>query len=156
MAYKKMIKKSETTLGGIVFSLILAIAIFFGFYLWMQANATEQGLTMPTQSSAAFAKLETSQSEIDTNINDVKDALGAVDEADSTFGAAWNGLKGLLAVAQLPLKFVSVAFNSLSALVSVVIPVLPPWANSLITMGITAFIVFVIWSIFKGDPNVIR
>ena len=150
------IKKSSATLAGVVFSILIVMAIFFGFYLWIDANRTEGNMTMNDDYSRAFTQLQTQQGKLNTSIEEVKSSASSVVEADNTFQAAWNGLKGLITVAKVPFAFVGVALGSFEVMTTPLTGFLPSWAKTLINVGLIGAIIFIIWSIMKGDPNVIR
>jgi hypothetical protein len=70
MDYKK-IKKSESSLGGIVFSLIIAMLVFsFGFY-WIQQNAEESGRTVDTMYNESFTNLAATQTDLNNKIEEI-------------------------------------------------------------------------------------
>lgn len=152
------IKKSESTLGGLVYSIIIAICVFTGMFLWIQTNNTDSqhNLYQDTVYNDSYTRLSSKQTEMGNTVNDITSAARNVTEAGSAFGVALNGLKGLLAVISLPLKFLDTAKESFILITNPITSLIPDWLRIWIGIGIIAFIIFIIVSIMKGDNNIIR
>jgi hypothetical protein len=156
MVNQKMIKKSETTLASVVVSLLIVMAIFYGGYLYISANAMDASLTIPANYTDTYDRLQSEEALLKSNVNEIKSAASNVSEADVGFATAWNGLKGLIAVVKVPFNLVSIGQAVTNLMITPLTGYVPSWAIVLIDIGIIMLIVFIIWSILKGDPNVIR
>ena len=152
----KKLKKSESTLASVVFSVLIVMGLFFGFYLWIDANGTDADLTMDNNYTSTYTQLQGRQTELSNSVDELKSTAKNVTEADSSFASAWNGLKGLILVAKIPFQFVDTAISTFDLMITPLVGILPAWAKPLIGIGLLAILIFIIWSIMKGDPNVIR
>lgn len=151
------IKKSESTLAGITFSIIIGLGIFFGMFLWIQSNSTESGVSLNDPSyNESYVRLLDKQDALSDTVNDVTSGAKNLTEAGSDFGIAWNGLKGLVSIFKAPLQLIDIGKETFELMTAPLAGIIPQWILNLIVLGLVAFIVYVIVSIFKGDPNVIR
>ena len=153
----KKIKKSESTLAGITFGIIIAIGIFTAMFLWMQTNAEESGVVLnDPKYNDSYNRLVQNQDSLNNTIEELKNNANNIVEPDSAFGVAWNGLKGLVNVFKVPLQMLSIGYETLNIMTYPLTDVIPRWLLVILQIGLVAFIIFVIVSIFKGDNNVIR
>jgi len=146
-----MIKKNAT-LTSVVLSLILVFGIFIGSYLWMNWNAEDSGITLDSKYGNVYSNLSSQQTSLESNINDIREAVKNIVEPESIYQMAMNGLKGLLYVLKLPLTFVDTAVSSYLTIGTLV--EIPSFVKSLITLSIIATIVLLIVAILKGEPKV--
>lgn len=148
----KKIRKSAT-MTDVVLALILVIGIFTGMFLWLNKNVEDSGITMDEKYIEAFNQLNGStQTGLYNNIQNLKDAINNIGEADSTWQVAWNGFKALGETLKLPINFLSSTLEAMN-ITFVSIDFIPEWAKTLIGMAITIFIVLLLLSILKGDPR---
>lgn len=153
MAIEKLVvRKSASTLIGLVVSIVFAMAFFTGMYLWWQVNADDVGLSIDSKYNETYARLDNASLTLDDNIQDIKDGVTGIKEADNAWQVAWNGLKGLGNVLKLPVSFVSSAYDTVMALF-IPLDFIPTWVKTLALITIIAGVVFLILSILKGDPN---
>ena len=153
MVCKKVkIKKSGGTLTGLVVALLLVIGIFYVGFSYLKVQTDAAGITIPTKYNDTFNDLETSQNTLSDNVDAIKANVGNITEATSIYSVAWNGLKGLGNTLKLPVSFVGSAVDTSHA-VFISLDVIPPRIIVLITIGIIAFVVFLVLSILKGDPK---
>ena len=73
-------------------------------------------------------------------------------EADSTLQVAWNGIKGLGSSLMLTISFVTTSVSVWSSLAGP-LDIFPTWVLGLALIGITSFMVFLIFRILKGEPQ---
>jgi hypothetical protein len=155
MVYKK-IKNSQSSLALVIFLIIFSMGIFYAGFYWIEANAEESGRVVDAMYNDSFTSLKAEEGSLNTTIQGIKDGITGVTEADSTFGAALNGLKGLLNVFKLPLNLVSIGWQVVQATLAPVTSLFPSWAASLIEIGVITFIVLIILAILKGDSKIIN
>ena len=155
MDYKK-IKKSQTSLAGITFAIIIAIVIFTAAFYWIQTNATESGRPVDSMYNESFTNLQNEQNNLSDTITDLRNSASNITEADSIFSVAWNGLKGLVNIFTIPLQLVTIGWQSFEVITSPLAGIIPEWLLVLIRIGIIAIIIFVIIAILKGDNKVIN
>lgn len=151
------IKKSETTLGSVVFSILIVIGVFTGLYLWLDANS--QDVAVPIQDTIyneTYEKIQIKQNALDNTIQNFRDAIKDLTEPGPSFGISWNGLLGLLGLFLIPLQFIDMSVETLNILIAPIALVIPIWVITIIKIGIIAFIILILASIFKGSDNVIR
>ncbi len=154
MALEKIAIRNSAggTVTALVISLLMVMGIFFGAYLYFEDNVNSAGLTIDSKYSDAYGNLSESQDELDENIQDIKTSLDNVKEATTVVQVAWNGLKGLGSTIKLPITFVSTSLSAFTAIMPTT-DILPGWANTIIFIGISAFVVFLIVKVLKGEPN---
>lgn len=153
MVFKKIKKRSsQNTMTGVVMGLLLVMAIFFGSYLYITDNVDSANVTLDDKYAESYSNLTDSRDELDDNVQEIQDSFDNIKEADNTFEAAWNGFKGLGSILKLPISFVSTTIATWQAIVPT-LDIVPTWALTLIFIGITAFIVFLVLKILKGEPN---
>ena len=155
MVYEK-IKKSETTLAGATFSIIIAIVFFTGFFLWIDSNSKESGKPVDAMYNSSYTQLQNQMGEINSTISNLKSAAQSLSEPEPGFLTAWNGLKGLLSLFQAPLQLVNVGWQSFQLMVAPLAGIIPIWLINIVAIGLMAYIIYIVVSIFKGDSNVIR
>lgn len=153
----KTIKKSETTLASVVFMLLIVMGIFTGMYLWLDANSQDVAVPITdTIYNDTYTRLQDKQTSLDTTLGNFRDSIKDLTEPGANFGISWNGLLGLLGVFLIPLQFVDMGVETLNVIIAPIALVIPAWLVIILKIGIIAFIVLIIASIFKGDNNVIR
>ena len=147
----KTIKKAET-LRSLTMTLILVIGIFTGMFLYWKDNMENIGVTIETKYNSTYGNLTSSQNTLNKNVNDIKNNLDTIKEADNAFQVALNGFKGLGNTLKLPVSFVSTALGIFTGL-TFSLDYIPSWVITLFFIGTTALIVFLVLSILKGDPR---
>ena len=151
------IKKSETTLASIVFTLLIVMGVFTGMYLWLDANSQDVAVPITdTIYNETYIRIQEKQTSLDTTMGNFRDSIKDLTEPGANFGISWNGLLGLLGVFLIPLQFVDMGVETLNVMIAPIALVVPAWLVIILKIGIIAFIVLIIASIFKGDNNVIR
>lgn len=158
MALKKInirSRKGAATLLSIVLALIIGLAIFFGGYLYWQKNAESAGLTVDSQYSDTYVNLNASYTTLDNNVNDIKNNIDSIREADNTWEVAWNGLKGLGNTIKLPISFTSTTFDAFQALGGPVQERMPSWVYGLVGLGIIAVVVLIVLANLKGEGKTV-
>lgn len=153
---KVIFKKSAGTLWGVVIGLIIVMAMFYGMYNFIDDNATEANKTIDSVQELTYTNLTAAEARLQTTQNEIKAGVNNITEADASFGSAWNGLKGLIAVVKLPLNFIDISAAVTEGMIESSMGILPNWALNLIKLAIAMFILFIVWSIFKGDSNIVR
>lgn len=152
MDYKK-IKKSESSLGGIIFSLFIAIFVFSAGFYWISSNATESGRQVDAMYNTSFTQLQVQQDNLSSSITELRDSAQALTEPGEGFSVAWNGLKGLVNVFRVPFQLISIGDQAMDVTLTPVATLVPEWVITLIKIALVAFIILVIIAIFKGDSG---
>lgn len=147
------IKKSQGgTITGIVLSVIIAIGVFSGMFLFFNDQATRGEVTLDSKYNETYVKLDSAQETLDDNVNNIQNNLKEIKEADDTFQVAWNGLKGLGNVITLPISFVSSAVDVVTA-IFIPLDIIPKKQKNLIILAIIAVVVLIILANLKGEPK---
>lgn len=152
---KIRLKNNAASLMGVVTILLIVMVAFFAGFAWIQGNASQAGLTVDSKYNDSYEGLVDSQTDLDTKVTQIQTNFGDISEADDIWQVAWNGLKGLGNVLTLPIQFVGTALSVWEVLIPG-LGFLPDWVETLIFIGITAFIVLLVLSILKGDPKLIE
>ena len=140
---------------GVVTMILIIMVAFFAGFAWIQGNASQAGLTIDSKYNDSYEGLEEAQDDLDTKVTEIQTNFGDIAEADDIWEVAWNGLKGLGNVLTLPIQFIDTSLAVWLAMVPG-LGFLPSWVATIIFIGITAFLVFLVLSILKGDPKLIE
>lgn len=151
MALKK-IKKSASSLTGLVMSLLIVFGLFTGMFLFLQDQAENSSVDVDTKYNQTYKNLTAQVDDLDDNVQDIKDNFADIKEAESTWQVAWNGMKGLGNTLKLPISFVSTTIGTYN-IIEKDVDIIPTWVKTLIILGITAFVVFLVLAIIKGEPK---
>ena len=146
------IRKSSLTMTSVVITLLIVMGIYFGGYYYINDNVQNVGDTLDVKYSEALENMTASQNDLDANVQAIRDNFNNIAEADNTYLAVVNGMKGLGNTLKLPITF---ADTTLSTWTSIILPtdVIPGWAKNLIFIGLLTFIVFLVLKVLKGEPN---
>lgn len=147
------IRKSQNTLTGVVMSLIIIMAVFTASYLYFAENTDSAGLAVDSKFSDAYVDLNESQSDLESDVENIKENVDDIREADTAYEQAWNGLLGLGNILKLPITFVTTTLKTFYSMSNFASEFIPGWALALIYIAITAFVVFLVIKVLKGEPN---
>lgn len=152
MAYQKMNSKGEFNLLGVVFTLLIVMGMFFGMFLYLNQKANEGNVAIDSKYNTTFTDLQEVQGELDDNVNDIKNNLDQIREAENPLTFAWNGMLGLGSTLKLSVNFVT---NAVATVTAIIIPLdfIPIQVKVLFLIGVIAGIVILVLSILKGEPS---
>ena len=142
---------NKATITGITLSIILGIALFMGMYLWFYWNIGETGIAVEPKYSSIYTNLNSTENNLDTSFNKIKDAVANVTEPADYLGVAFSGLTGLLTVLKLPLEIFNAAISGLYQIATGM--ELPSWAFTAIYLTIFAVIIIAIIGWIKGEAK---
>ena len=148
----KKIKKSSINLTDFVIMLIMFIGMFTGLFLWLNYNVIDSGQQVDEKYTETYNQFNVTRSEIDDNVNAIKDSFKEIGEADSSWQVAWNGFKALGETMKLPINFITQALQSLD-LTFIAIDYIPEWAKLMFGSILTVFIVLLILALLKGEQR---
>lgn len=146
-------RNSGNTVTGVVITLLIVMALFFGTFKFISWNIRQAGDTIPQRYQSSYSNLEESETSLDNNIDSIKNNFNNIKEAESNYEVAVNGFKGLGNTLKLPISLLSTTLSMWSSFHSYASEFVPAWAIILIDIGITAFIVLLILKVLKGEPN---
>lgn len=152
---KIIIKNSQITFMGLIFSLLLVIGLFTGMYLWIDMNASEQGVSIDSKYNTTYNAYQDATDSIQDNLNDMDSAARNIREADSTYQVAWNGLKGLGSLLTLPLSAIDSGQTVYDASATQIDGIIPDYYSLIIRILVIFFILLVVIAVMKGDNNLI-
>jgi len=150
----KQIRKQSISMLGILMGTIIVMAIFYGSFIWLQVNVSDIGDSVDSRYNNTYERLSENQEGLEDDVEAIRDNLDDISEADNTFQAAWNGLKGLGNTIKLQTNFIGSTI-SIADIILDPLDILPGWASALLFLGLLTMIVLLIISIFKGDPNMV-
>ena len=142
------IKKGGLSIYAIITFAIVGVFIFGALFQFMVANGSESDLPIDGNYTEAYYRINATQGNIDTTVNDIRDAANTVTEEGNTL----NGIKGLLTIFKLPGALLSYLLSPLE-LLSVWIPGLPTGAKVAIISFVTLSIVFAIFKLISGRTD---
>ena len=145
-----MIKKNAT-LTEVVLGMLLVIGIFVGLFLWYKVNIESAGVTLDPTQSAAYTNINKQINSTESVVNNIVDAANNVTETSSLYVVAIYGIKGLIEVVKLPLKFLAIAKESFLSFITML--ELPSWIVTIISIAIIVVIVLIVIGIWKGEPK---
>lgn len=147
----KTIKKANT-LSSFIISLILGVGIFTGLYLFWGYNALESGQVIETKYNNSYTNLTSAQVPLENNINALRGNLTKLESASNAWQFAINGFVSMGEIFKLPLNYINVfvgVFDSLMGTLDIV----PSWVVALSLIGLLSVVIFLIWSVLKGDQG---
>ena len=144
--------KGQITLTSIVLTMLVSIAIFTGMFLYMQQQATSNGVQLDSKYNDTYTRLQNSSNSLDNNLKNMRDSVSGIKEADNIYSVAWNGLKGLGNVLKLPISFIDTSIETVSAIL-IPLDIIPKNYKTLLVMGIITVVLLVVLAILKGDPK---
>ena len=148
-----MNKKAKTTMTGLVIGILITMGLFFGTYDYITTNYESANVDVPLNSTRSHDDLETTQADLDTNIENIKGAAQNISEADANVVlVAWNGLTGLAYTMRLFLGVIDIGITSFNVIFPV-LSFLPDWSKPLLEMAIVIFIILIIIGAFKGESK---
>ena len=148
MVLKKIKQRnSEMGIGSLVISILIVIGFFLASYNYLLSNAADAGISIDSKYNSTYTNLTKEQEKIEIQSDKLQEHIEDISEADSTFQIAWNGLKGVGQTIKLTIYFITSAIGVWTA-TTFSISFIPPWALSIILVGITIFVVFIILRVF--------
>jgi len=146
------IRKSESTILGLVISLLLVMGLFFGCYLYLSNNYSSASVNVSSEYSETYSRLNTSQNELSSVTDSMKGNFTSVVEADSVYQVAINGFKGLGNLLKIPVALIDLSFNTFEAFLDL-ISVIPGWVIALASIGLTIFVVLLLVRVWSGGTS---
>jgi hypothetical protein len=150
----KKIKKSSVTMMSIIITILLFMAGFFVIFSYTKTQTDAAGITIDQRYNETYGNLSKAQVDLKERADAIQSNAENISEASDAYQVAWNGLKGLGNTLRLMLGFTSSASETSEA-IFVSLDIIPSIIKVLITTGLIILLVFVVISIFKGDPNLI-
>lgn len=148
-----MNNKGRGTVTGVIISIILVMALFYGTFNYVSSNYDSANISIPINYSNSYDDLQTAEADLDSNIEEIKSAAQNISEADgNAVSVAWNGLKGLALTIRLFINIIDVGVNTFNAVLPG-LSWLPSWTKLLIEMAIVITIVLIIIGAFKGETK---
>ena len=139
------------TMTGLIFTILLVMALFYGTFNYVSTNYESANITLPLNYSESYDDLKVAEGNLNTSIENIKGAVQNISEADaSIFQVAWNGLTGLAYTMRLFINVIDIGVSVWQAIMPG-LSFLPTWAIILIEMAIIITIVLVILGAFKGE-----
>ena len=153
MDIKKINKKgSSLTLTGVVLSLLVAIGFFVGYFAFFSEQLSRNSETLDDKYNDTYTQLLEITDNIDEDVNEIKESVDKIREADETYLAALNGFKALGSTLLLPISFISHSIDLSEAFLTDG-DIIPPFYQTLLITGILVVILFLILALLKGDPK---
>jgi len=141
------------TMTGLIFTILLVMALFYGTFNYVSTNYESANITLPLNYSESYDDLKVAEGNLNTSIENIKGAVQNISEADaSIFQVAWNGLTGLAYTMRLFINVIDIGVSVWQAIMPG-LSFLPTWAIILIEMAIIITIVLVILGAFKGESK---
>lgn len=154
MACKKIGIKKSATMISLVVTLLLVIGMFLFGFLYLKSQTDAAGIIIDAKYNDTFSRLSEIQTRMNNKVNAIQTNLTEIVEAPSVYTVAVNGLKGLGNTMILLIGFIGASVDTTTAM-TLSIDVVPSIIVGLAIIGIIAFVVFLILSNLKGDPNLV-
>lgn len=145
-----MIRKNAN-LTGVILSVLLVIGVFVGMFLWYKVNMESAGMSIDGTQSAAFTNINSKVNDVNTVVTDIIDSANNLTETSSLYVVAIYGIKGLINLLKMPLKFLAIIKDSFLAFVTMI--EIPKWIVTIISVTIMVIIVLIVIGIMKGEPK---
>lgn len=145
--------KKAATVTLIFISILAVLTLFFGMYNYIDFNYENANITERVGYNQSKADLEVAQTNLDDNIEDIKEAAQGISAADSNIAlVAWNGLVGIAQTMRLFINVIDVGIAVWNALLPG-LAFLPTWFKLLIEMALVIWVVLTIVGAFKGESK---
>ena len=154
MAIKK-IRKSATSLFGLVIGILLTVGFFIAMFNYVNYNANDSGVVLSDTYGNTTVELTDAQTRLQDRADSIKEGLNKVTEPQEGIFSVLNGLQGLASVFLLPLNIVDITtqtYQSINGVISQNTGV-PSWIINLVGVALFIFALFIIWSVMKGDQQ---
>lgn len=146
-------KKGIITFTGVVISVLIVMALFYGTFEYLSTNYISANVTEQIGYNQSYADLQESEATLNESIENIKGAARNISEADGgVVAVAWNGLKGLASTMRLFFAVIDVAIDVWNAILPG-LSFLPTWTKLLIEMALVITVVMVIVGLFKGEAR---
>ena len=143
----------NSTITSVVLTLVIVFGSFMAIFLFMNDLANEQGVSYSNDDvQSAFNKINESQTELDSYVNNISDAGENITASQSDF-FTWNTFKGLGAAVKLAFNFVGLGASTATAVTGPVEQFLPSWVLTLLIVIIIAIIVFILLAALTGGNS---
>ncbi|KKN69373.1 hypothetical protein LCGC14_0442330 [marine sediment metagenome] len=148
-----MNKKGGGTVTGLIISLLVVMALFYGGFNYISFNYESANITDTLGYNQSYSDLQDAQDGLETNIGDIKTSVQGIAEADGNIVAvAWNGLTGLASTLRLFITIIDVGVSVWNAIFPA-LAFLPQWVKVLMELAIIITIVLIIVGAFKGEAK---
>jgi hypothetical protein len=148
------LRKSENSFGGLMLSLVLTLALFFGLFQWWAYNLSSSGQVMNSAYSNLNSSLQDSQTKLTDRSTEIENAFQNVTEPrEGLFMTAINGLRGLRAVFGLFMDSLVIFKDTFSSFTQATTGLLPGWVIALSLLAIIILVVMLIIAIASGANN---
>ena len=149
--------KKSATLMGLVMTIIVFIGIFTIMFSWLTINSEQSEVAIDSRHNESYNRVIEQREELNSTVLNIQDKLNKVEESPTIAFVAWNGMKFLIATVLAFADLVLVSIGSFEAVSDVLSASgIPPSILILITVGITAFVVFLVIAALKGEPKVVK
>lgn len=148
-----MNKKGAGTVTGLIISLLVVMALFYGGFNYISSNYESANITDTLGYNQSYAELQDAQDALETNIDDIQSSVQGITEADGNIvSVAWNGLTGLASTLRLFITIIDVGVSVWNAIFPA-LAFLPNWIKVLMELAIIITIVLIIVGAFKGEAK---
>lgn len=146
-----MNKKASTSMTGLIISLLVVMALFYGGFDYISSNYESANITDQLGYNESYADLQEAQAGLETSVDNIKTAAQGISEADANVVlVAWNGLTGLAYTLRLFIDVIDVGVSVWNAIFPA-LSFLPNWIKVLMEIAIIITIVLIIVGAFKGE-----
>ncbi len=145
--------KKGSTMTTIFVGVAIVMALFFGLFGYANYNYDSANITVPTDYYGSNTTLTELQTNLSTNIENIKGAAANISQADAGIAfVAWNGLKGIGSTIKLFLGIIDIGVAVWNALLPA-LSFLPVWSKILFEMVLVIWIVLIVIGAFKGESK---
>lgn len=154
MELKKINKKGMMSITSVVISVILVIGIFITFFGFWNEQMQNNNVQIDSKYNETYSDLLEVQNGIDSDINDIKNNINNIEEADENFLAAWNGFKALGSTVKLTVNFLPATVQT-AEVVAGSSDFIPIEQRSLFLLAIIVVVTLLILALLTGgNPKI--
>jgi hypothetical protein len=145
--------KNGVTMTGIIVTILIVLALFFGMYNYAVTNFNSAGIEYDSIHDTSYDTIQESMGDLNSSVEGIKSAAEDITQADAGIAlVAWNGLVGIAQTLKLTFNLFDISINVFNAIFPA-LELLPPWFNVLFQIGIIAVLTWVIIGLFKGEQK---
>lgn len=151
MGSSKINNRGEVKFTGVLVTLVLVFAIIIGTYPLISDALSQGNYTASSEYLESYGRINESANTAYLDAKAMQNATQNMADADNTFQAIWNGMKGLVAGVQTVLNFIPLSINTFAAFTG--LGVLPSWVIALVTTLIVGVLALAALGALKGESK---
>jgi hypothetical protein len=147
-------RKSAGSASGLVITLLLVMALFYGSFYYISSNYQSAGIPLDEKYQNMSTLMDASQNKLASDSAKIQASVQNISQAPQNLPyVAFYGLVGIATAVGSMWSLLDTSKNVFQALIPGM-GFLPGWASTLVMIGITMMVVFILFKIFTGRSEI--